>query len=72
MVIPDANKRDLKEIPSKILKELKVIPINWIDELLDIALTKNPLTYGADAKNDLGEGAEQNLKIDERQGISAH
>ncbi|MEC8645297.1 MAG: S16 family serine protease, partial [Pseudomonadota bacterium] len=72
VVIPDANKRDLKEIPSKILKELKVIPINWIDELLDIALTKNPLTFGADAKNHLGEGTEQNLKIDERQGISAH
>ena len=72
VVIPDANKRDLKEIPSKILKELKVIPINWIDELLDIALTKNPLTFGADAKNNLDEGAEQNLKIGERQGISAH
>ncbi|MDC2963626.1 endopeptidase La [Gammaproteobacteria bacterium] len=72
VIIPEANKRDLKEIPSKILKELEVIPINWIDELLDIALTKNPLTFGADAKNNLGEGTDQNLKIDERQGISAH
>ena len=26
VIIPDANKRDLKEIPSKILKELEVIP----------------------------------------------
>ena len=72
VIIPDANKRDLKEIPSKILKELEVIPINWIDELLDIALTKNPLTFDPDAKNNLGEGADQNIKIDERQGISAH
>ena len=72
VIIPDANKRDLKEIPSKILKELEVIPINWIDELLDIALTKNPLTFSADPKDSLDDGAEQDLKIDERQGISAH
>ena len=72
MIIRDANKRDLKEIPSKILKELEVIPINWIDELLDTALTKNPLTFSADPKDSLDDGAEQDLKIDERQGISAH
>ena len=72
VIIPHANKRDLKEIPSKILKELEVIPINWIDELLDIALIKNPLTFSADPENNLGDGAEQDLKIGQRPGISAH
>ena len=45
VVIPDANKRDLKEIPSKILKELKVIPINWIDELLGHRIDKKPADF---------------------------
>ena len=40
VVIPEKNERDLKEIPEDILKDLEVIPVSKISEVLDIALVK--------------------------------
>ncbi len=42
VIIPKDNRRDLKEIPKQVLKELNVHCVQWIDEVLDIALTKKP------------------------------
>jgi ATP-dependent Lon protease len=42
VIIPHENKRDLKEIPQVILKDLSVHPVRWIDEVFDIALTAIP------------------------------
>ncbi len=38
VVIPHENEKDLKEMPSNILEQLKVIPVKWIDEVLTLAL----------------------------------
>ena len=42
VIIPDENKKDLKEIPKNITQELKIIPVRWIDQVLDIALIRSP------------------------------
>jgi len=42
VVIPDENKRDLKEIPDNIKADLDIKPVKWIDEVLDIALVYQP------------------------------
>jgi ATP-dependent Lon protease len=42
VIIPDENKRDLKEIPENIKADLDIIAVKWIDEVLDIALTQVP------------------------------
>jgi len=42
VVIPDENRRDLKEIPSNIKADLDIKPVKWIDEVLDIALERRP------------------------------
>lgn len=46
VVIPKENEKDLKEIPEKILADLKVVTAEWIDEVLEIALETSfqPLT----------------------------
>lgn len=46
VVIPKENEKDLKEIPEKILADLKVVTAEWIDEVLEIALENSfqPLT----------------------------
>lgn len=46
VIIPKENAGDLKEIPDNIKAELKIVPVSWIDEVLDIALETmpNPLT----------------------------
>lgn len=48
VVIPKENEKDLKEIPEEILKALNIIAVNWIDEVLDIALETQPEPLSAD------------------------
>ena len=43
VLIPKENEKDLAEIPDNVKRELKIIPINNVDEVLKFALTK-PLT----------------------------
>jgi ATP-dependent Lon protease len=42
VIIPDENQRDLKEIPDNIKADLKICPVKWIDEVLEIALQYLP------------------------------
>lgn len=41
-LIPTENVKDLQEIPQNVLKELEVIPVQWIDEVLEHALVSIP------------------------------
>lgn len=41
VLIPEENERDLKEIPNNIKQELEIIPVKWVDEVLDVALVGN-------------------------------
>ena len=40
VLIPEANKKDLVEIPKNILKDIEVVTVKNIEEVLKIALTK--------------------------------
>jgi ATP-dependent Lon protease len=42
VIIPYENKHDLKEIPDNIKDDLEIVPVQWIDEVLDIALLAKP------------------------------
>ena len=42
VIIPEENRRDLKEIPKNILADLKIHCVKWIDEVFAIALTRIP------------------------------
>ena len=42
VIIPHDNESDLKEIPDNIKVDLKICPVKWIDEVLEIALEKLP------------------------------
>lgn len=48
VVIPEENVRDLKEIPDNIKESLDIRPVEWIDQVLDIALTHQPEPIPAD------------------------
>jgi ATP-dependent Lon protease len=41
VLIPQENERDLKEIPENIKQELEIIPVSWVDEVIDVALVGN-------------------------------
>jgi len=40
VIIPEENKKDLADIPKNVTQGLEIIPVRWIDEVLDIALVK--------------------------------
>jgi ATP-dependent Lon protease len=42
VLIPEDNRRDLKEIPETILTDLDIRPVQWIDEVLEVALSEIP------------------------------
>ncbi|WP_426805968.1 S16 family serine protease, partial [Stenotrophomonas sp. SrG] len=37
------NRTDLADIPANVTRDLKIIPVKWIEEVLDLAL-ETPLT----------------------------
>lgn len=42
VIIPLENKKDLAEIPKNILAKLDIRPLQWIDQVLEVALQKVP------------------------------
>jgi ATP-dependent Lon protease len=42
VLIPEENQKDLAEIPNEITKDLNIIPVRWIDKVLETALERNP------------------------------
>ena len=38
MIIPKDNEKDLKDIPAKVLKDIKIIPVEQVDKVLMEAL----------------------------------
>lgn len=42
VIIPHGNESDLKEIPDNIKADLKICPVKWIDEVLEVALERLP------------------------------
>jgi ATP-dependent Lon protease len=43
VLIPEENRRDLQEIPENIKNNLQLIPVRWIDEVLQHALQTMPM-----------------------------
>jgi len=48
VIIPDDNARELKEVPENIIEQLDIRPVKWIEDVLEIALTKQPKPLGFD------------------------
>jgi ATP-dependent Lon protease len=40
VIIPEENRKDLADIPKNVTESLKIMPVRWIDEVLDIALER--------------------------------
>ena len=57
VLIPEENEKDLAEIPERIKKDLKIRPVQWIDEVLELALVDLP--KGADPEDPDTVGSKQ-------------
>jgi len=43
VMIPEENVKDLVEIPDNVKNRLEIIPVKWIDKVLEIALERRPV-----------------------------
>lgn len=58
VLIPKDNEKDLKEIPQTVLDKLEIIPVQWIDDVLEHALQHMPSPLASEG----AEAAQQGGK----------
>ena len=69
VLIPEGNVRDLKEIPENIKAELDIKPVRWIDEVLDIVLTRQPIPW---EKEDETDKSTSKKSLSKKSSVEAH
>jgi ATP-dependent Lon protease len=42
VLIPEENVKDLQEIPENVKDQLEIVPVKWIDKVLEMALVSKP------------------------------
>ncbi|NVN56559.1 endopeptidase La [bacterium Scap17] len=52
VLIPEENRRDLKEVPDTIKDALDIRPVRWIDEVLEVALAEKSTAEKDDSRSD--------------------
>ncbi len=69
VLIPDANVKDLAEIPENVKNVLEIVPVKWIEEVLVRALEREPVALSDDevavqssAANDTAKAADAVVK----------
>lgn len=70
VIIPEENRRDLKEIPKNIQADLKIHCVKWIDEVFQIALTRLPQPLPEEPKlpsDKKAKSSDEEKKGDENQ-----
>ena len=66
VIIPNLNSKDLIDISNEVLAKVEIIPVKTIDEVLKIALTKDPSSYKLLKKNAIKKSINKDnlVKID--------
>ena len=70
VIIPEENLHDLKEISENISQDLKIIPVNWIDQVLEIALQTIPKPVLLKKKS-VKKSSTSSIRKNRRKGIEA-
>jgi ATP-dependent Lon protease len=42
VLIPEQNVKDLAEIPDNVKNKLEIVPVRWIEKVLEVALERQP------------------------------
>ncbi|HET8694025.1 MAG: endopeptidase La [Burkholderiales bacterium] len=42
VLIPEENVKDLQEIPDNVKSDIEIVPVKWIDKVLEVALERQP------------------------------
>jgi ATP-dependent Lon protease len=42
VLIPEEKRKDLQDIPENVKNDLEIVPVKWIDQVLEVALERQP------------------------------
>jgi ATP-dependent Lon protease len=71
VLIPEENEKDLAEIPKNIIANIKIIPVRWIEQVLEVALEHQP-TPIEESIVSTSESSEAKTKEKKSSGARAH
>jgi ATP-dependent Lon protease len=72
VLIPAENEKDLVEIPENIKQNLLIKPVQWIDEVLEVALQYMPTRIEKQTSDEQGKGDADAAKIKPSSSVIAH
>ena len=64
IIIPEQNAKDLVDIPEVIKSKLDIIPVQWIDKVIEIALTRIPQQLNTKQKQKLEHSSKKIIATD--------
>lgn len=67
VLIPEENVKDLQDIPENVKSGLEIVPVRWIDKVLEVALERHP----APLTDDETQAAPAPLATTERDAVPA-
>jgi len=70
VLIPDENEKDLADIPENIKAKVEIIPVRWIDKVLEIALSRQPVPLPEEATDTESAASEKGEAT--QKGVTAH
>ncbi|HWL29122.1 MAG TPA: S16 family serine protease, partial [Burkholderiaceae bacterium] len=73
VMIPEENVKDLAEIPDNVKNQLEIIPVRWIDRVLEVALESMPVPLSDEEVARLAAEAVASAKrTDDASGVMKH
>jgi len=71
VLIPEENRKDLADIPKTVTDRIKIVPVRWIDEVLDLAL-EHPIAPQAAKKERAAPRKAVKPKVASRREVRRH
>ncbi|MBK1726695.1 endopeptidase La [Halorhodospira neutriphila] len=68
VLIPSENEKDLAEVPKEVKARLDIRPVRWIDEVFEVALTRQPQPLPQPEGEE--PGAEAEVQVASRSSVS--
>ena len=58
VIVPERNMKDLVDVPKQVQKDLKILPVNHMDQVLEIALSKEVVSEPPKPRQKKEEGED--------------
>lgn len=65
-LIPEENVKDLIDIPDNVKNAIEIVPVRWIDNVLELALERKPEALPEPSPEELAKKASEASKASEK------